>query len=998
MNKLTKSLFLVASVLVFFGCTVQKKKGEIGAVKKFYHNTTARYNGFFNADVLLTESLTNLEDSYQDNYNKVLALYPWMANEKVDGEKGSLDDAAKKVSVVVNLHRVSDWTDDCYLLLGQTQFIKKSYEDAEHTFEFMQAEFSPTELAKQKKKAKKKASAKKKRKKRSAPGAQKGKKKKPSSASKGKKKKKRKPGPSSKKKKKKKKPNPYGKKKKKKPSSSSAKTKKPTTEKPAVTPPKEKKTVKTAEERKAEADKRKEEAAKKRAEEEDKVTALEIEEQNKYFKHRPVWQDGRLWLAKTYIEREMYPEAGYILDDMESSPKTYKEIKKELTKTRAQFFLKQKLYAEAVDPLEKTLGVSKDRTEKARITYILGQLQQKLGNSKRAMDYFQQTQKLSLDYAMAFSAKLQQEQNGMLNGSKTAEQTLKSMNRMLKDDKNVDYKDQVYFAMGQIALNLPDAPAATNYFKQSLAAGSSNQYQQAESYLALAHLFNDAEDFVNAKNYFDSTLTVLPKSDERTESVIAYQENLEDIAANIEIVTLQDSLLRISSLSVADRRAVAVGIKQKQDSLALAKATMAINQDKNKKLPPQATRRGINVEPSTFFVYNDKSLKKGRRDFERKYGDRALEDNWRRSNRSDASVNELITTSTEIENKELTDEDIDRILKDVPGNPDQVKMAEEKIIKAMFTLGSLYRDRLERNDLSTKVLEELAARFPNNKHEMESWYMMYLSYTDLKNTARADHWKNRLVENYPNSIYAQSIGDPDFLAKAKKKKNEISEYYNETYAMFVDHKYEAVSQRLQEANTRFAQAHELKAKFSLLNAMTLGNIQGKEAYISALKDIIAQYPDTEEQIRAREILRLLGQGKTAGVKDENQGKNGEEIFTRNSDEVHYFIVAIKDKELKLSAAKTKISDYHLEYHKLDRLRISNIYLGADTSVPILVIRRFKNESKVMEYYEGVQRNLETYLGGNTAFEVFALSQSNYRQVLKSKSIEEYRGFFQKNYL
>ena len=159
----TRIFTLLLAFSVFFSCTVQKKKSaEVKGIKKLYHNTTARYNGWFNADVLVTESILALENSVQDNYNKILELYPHMAAPNVGSQKNSLDEAMKKVSVVVNLHRVSDWTDDCYLLLGKAQFVKHNYEDAQQTFEFMEAEFSPKAIANKKKKgAKKKGKTKK---------------------------------------------------------------------------------------------------------------------------------------------------------------------------------------------------------------------------------------------------------------------------------------------------------------------------------------------------------------------------------------------------------------------------------------------------------------------------------------------------------------------------------------------------------------------------------------------------------------------------------------------------------------------------------------------------------------------------------------------------------------------------------------------------------------------------------------------------------------------
>ena len=101
--------------------------------------------------------------------------------------------------------------------------------------------------------------------------------------------------------------------------------------------------------------------------------------------------------------------------------------------------------------------------------------------------------------------------------------------------------------------------------------------------------------------------------------------------------------------------------------------------------------------------------------------------------------------------------------------------------------------------------------------------------------------------------------------------------------------------------------------------------------------------------------------------------------------------------MELGDAKIKVSDYNREFHKNDKLRISNIYLGADTDTPILVIRRFKDKDRALDYFKGAMANKKKYLGENDDYEIFAVTQHNYREILKSKSIEEYRTFFNENY-
>jgi len=190
------TLALILLVALFTGCVTQKKKGDLTKMQKLYHNTTSRYNGYFNASILYDESILALNDQYQDNYNKILPVYKYIEADDPKQVSEDLDKAIKKVSVVVSLHREADWVDDCYLLMGKAQFAKQDYESAQEALEYMVAEFNPDAIAKKKtrklKKATKKNSSSKKSKKKKKKAVEKKKKDRKKSKKKAKKKKKQK--------------------------------------------------------------------------------------------------------------------------------------------------------------------------------------------------------------------------------------------------------------------------------------------------------------------------------------------------------------------------------------------------------------------------------------------------------------------------------------------------------------------------------------------------------------------------------------------------------------------------------------------------------------------------------------------------------------------------------------------------------------------------------------------------------------------------------------
>ena len=146
------SILLLVAILAFSGCATKKRRGDVSKLGKFYHNTTAKFNGYFNANVIYEESLLLLKDAHKDNYTQILPLYPESDVQDAGSVASELDRGVEKLAVVISLHRVSEWTDDSYLLMGKTQYLKKDYEAAEETLEFFEDEFDPVNIKKKNKK------------------------------------------------------------------------------------------------------------------------------------------------------------------------------------------------------------------------------------------------------------------------------------------------------------------------------------------------------------------------------------------------------------------------------------------------------------------------------------------------------------------------------------------------------------------------------------------------------------------------------------------------------------------------------------------------------------------------------------------------------------------------------------------------------------------------------------------------------------------------------
>jgi tetratricopeptide (TPR) repeat protein len=995
LKKINTFLIIFGVSILLASCVTQKKQSEdMGPVKKLYHNVTAEFNGYFNADIIMMESIATLDDQYQDNYNKILPVYKYVAADNPQAVAGELDEAIKKVSIIVNLHPYSDWVDDCYLLLGQAQYLKKDYESAEETFEYLIEEYSPRAMEKRKERAKKQTSTKKGGKSKSA-GKAKAKSKKQRQKEAKKKKKERE-------------------KERKKRNKEIQKNRKKKKKGKATTPIKKSNSPKIDE---------KEKPAQPTEEElEERVpttvtlgnleaTGVEGEPENYFMKHRPAYQEAVLWLARTYIERENYTYAEKFMQQLDESGATQKDVRAQLYGVFAHYYIKRKKYDKAIDPLEKAIELEKDKTKKARYAFILGQIYQNNGQSDMAYQAFERVVKFGPNYEMAFSAKLAMAQNQWLTGKGTAEQAMKNLEKMLKDFKNIDFQDRIYFAMAEIALKQDKLAEAITFYKKSAWYNIGNETQKAESYYQLATLFYETEDYVNAKYYYDSTLLSMNKKDERYEPSQKLKLNLTDIAENIEIITLQDSLLRISQMTEEEQKALAAKIKADQAEKQRAIAKLNAFKDKQRALIQGANAGNVglagnnrstpssgNVTNATsdFFAFDDRKVKRGVREFQRTWGTRTLEDNWRRS-----SQQNLIAGSDQIEAAQvieaaITDDEVKSILKDVPKTEDEIAAAHRAIENAMYNLGSLYRDRLQQNQKSIEVLEDLIRRYPNTQFQLDALYFLYLANTDLPNAERANYYKNKIINEYPTSTYAKVLLDPSFVNTLLSDEQKLNQFYDETYAQFTSGNYKQAYDRIGQVGQKFGSQHNLQPRFALLSAMCTGNTQGKDKYIENLNQVIAQYPDTPEATRAKEILRLLD-AKQASKPGQNRPNMEESKFTFEADKLHYMIVVFEG-DVNLNDAKVAVSDYNRNYHKLDKLRISNIYLGnLENKVPIIVIRRYKDFKKAMEYYDSVQKNSGDFLS-DFDYQIFPVTQNNYRQILRSKSMDGYQEFFELNYL
>ncbi len=995
MHHLKRFVFSLLAIALAVGCTTTKKRNETSKVGMLYHDITSKYNRNFNANILIDETIAGIDQAYQDDYSEILPLYPLNLNEDPTKLYEPMDQAIEKASVAISIHRPSHWTDDNYLIIGRAQYLKQDYESAEATFRYIIKHYDPKNIIRQ---SQQKSSNRDKK----LSEREKAIERKAAEKIRNEKIKERKKAVAKSKKAKKSKKLAEKKRKAKiKARRDQIKERERLAKKGKSTPSGKEAGPDVA------AKPTKESSPKKRKgtfDDNPPLPKIKGDPNNYFLKHKPALQEAKLWLAKTLIERDRYGEAENILRSLDSDAKTFDEIRDELYVVQAYSSLDRGQTAAAADPLRKAIDRAKRGEQKARYAFILAQVLEKTNQHTQALAAYDHVVKLRPAYEMHFNALLNKTKMQWNSSSMDDKKFESTVNRMIKDDKNSEYQDQLYFALAEKDLKNGNFEGAIANLSQSVSKSAGNQVQRAESYYKMANLFFQAEEFARAKYYFDTTLTALQPSDPRHEEVTTYIKNLSQIAVHLETIDLQDSLLRVSTLSDKELKKLAAKLKKEAAAAKLA-AQAAATKPNNARTATvsQVSQRGsLASTGSTFFAYDDKALKKGLRDFKREWGDVGLVDNWRRS-----SQNSFNLGSGEGEGDDgsvtlapISETEIDEIFKGVPKTDEEKKAAEGKIEEALFELGRLFRSELGKNKQSIEALERMIKLNPASEHLLDAYYLLYVSHSELGQTAQAGIYKDKILTDFADSEYAKYINDPSYLRDVVTEEMKVEQYYQNVHGLYNAGKYKDAYTKLKAAPEAIGTKHALLSKFSMMTALCIGRLQGREQYVNALKDLIAKYPNTEEEEKAKEIIRLLGIRFTE-TNDGIEEIDPDAYFQLGpSDNMHLILVALKEGAdgAKQNQARVEISDYNKKYHKLDRLNVATIVLNGDTTIPLFVIRRFAKRDAAMKYYDGVQANINEFIDDPTSFEVFATSQRNYRKIIQLKSIDLYRDFFVKEYL
>ena len=564
-----------------------------------------------------------------------------------------------------------------------------------------------------------------------------------------------------------------------------------------------------------------------------------------YHKDRKVYLTAMTWKARSLMQLDDDELAIKVLDTVQFFLDSVKNGKSESLATLAQMGIYQRDYKKAISHLELAIKESNNTQHKVRWSYILAQLYENGKEYENSLNNYTRVEKSNAPFEMYFNAKLSKIRINDFLSNQTSNRKQQLL-KLLKDDKNFDYTDQIYYEVAEDYLAHQEYTKAEEYYKLSAQKSIRNSYQKGLSYLKLADLnFKNLGNYVNAKLYYDSATTTLPKNYIGYDAIVKKAQNLEYLTERYQLIAKQDTLQLIARLPQQAR-------EQKLDEMFTPKNLPPIQA-----VNPNATNTDLNSNrtqstSSTFYFGNLSAIAKGFTDFKRKWGNRVLEDNWRQSVKSSAQVNQQNQANVINNNNTMAGTAQDSGNTDkanqiaaytalLPLTPAQLQTSDQQIIDAYFEIAGFYQQVLEDQQEATKVYEILLSRYPQNNHLEAIYYSLYLDYANV-NKEKSDYYKGLILSKYPNSVYAKTILDPSFSAKQSALDEVVNKTYNTVFTSYEQKDYGTVIATVNETNQRFP-GNNIQAQYDYLKAIAIGRTQNVDSLLTAFNRILVQYPN-----------------------------------------------------------------------------------------------------------------------------------------------------------
>jgi tetratricopeptide (TPR) repeat protein len=709
-------------------------------------------------------------------------------------------------------------------------------------------------------------------------------------------------------------------------------------------------------------------------------------------------------LVRTYIEHQEFANAQAAIDYL-AKAKLNRYNQKKFNLEKAYYYQLQQDYDNMVRNLTAADPLLKKKDKRGRIYFIIGQVYQKLGFEAEAYNYYKKCIGTNPEYEVDFYARLYMAQVTEISKSRDIYAARKSFRRLLRDQKNKEFQDKIHYEMGIFELKQKNLNEAIENFNASVRKGNNTRID-GEAFLRLGEIYYDTlRNYPLSQAYYDSAIQTLPKDYEGYAEIKNRQEILNEFVKHLKTIEWQDSLLRLSELDSTTLRAnvesvVTARIKEQEKQAAKKKKkSNRVDLSSNANSSIFDTNEG-GAGVTDWYFGNPSAMALGQAEFVRVWGNIKLEDDWRRSQRQTNTTAQQNVAATDDPNAKQNDNDektapkvdpvdaeYNRIAKEIPRTDQAKKEALDKIEEAYFKLADIYYFKLHENDNAAATYKKLLARFPDSKFEPEALYTLYL-ITKETSPEEAEGYATLLKTKHPNSTFAKILINPDYLHESGLAVEKQKSFYKTAYEKFQVRNYigarDAIEEALDLGETPFVPTLEL------LNILIVGETENISQYQYELDEFIKKYEKHELAAYAQKLLAASRQFQ------QQQEKRKGIQYIPSFEEPHYFVIVHKRSEKMDEKASTALEHFNKSSYAEMSLKTSNLILNDDYSITF--VADFPDKKAAVDYFKSfIEKRGKMNEFRNHNFHNFVITRDNFDIFYRTKGLDEYLDFFEKNY-
>ncbi len=732
--------------------------------RRMLQNTITHYNYYFNANNKINAVVERAKIAYKDDYNKLLPFYPYTLDNTAT-QKQELDSVIYKCTAGILLHDLrNDWIDNLYLLVGKAYYLRKDFDSAAMTLQFINYNLFPRKKGEDDARVVGTNAA--------ASGN----------------------------------------------NISIANTEKQPFLQRVATPP-------------------------------------------------PSRNDALVWLARTLIEQNEYGESAGLINTLQNDALLPARLRNDLDEVNAYWFYRQEVYDSAAVHLEKAITNADDKQDKSRREFLLAQLYELNGETKKAEDFYAKASKHTVDplldiYAQLNSAKMQR--NG--GNAKELANSIANLLKMAKKDKFEPYRDIIYYSAGQLAMQQPDSANAIVYFNKSIEKNENNTAYRNKAYLQLGDIAYKRKAYQLAAAMYDSLITNDSTIAADLARIQLRRSALGIIVQNINNIEREDSLQRIAALTPVQREDFVKKLARKLRKESGIKDDAASNAGTTPLFPDAKNNAPVDLFAASgkgeWYFYNNTAKSRGFNEFKSKWGSRINADDWRRKAALDASLRTINVpnaangniTGTTTAPAEITYEGL---MLDIPLTAEKTDSSNATIATSLLTLAATYKNQLEDYEEAAKTYEEYLRRFPNKLADGDVYLGLYYCYKKLGETEKAAYYKNLLNTKFSNTKAWQTLNTPAALST---KSPDATKLYEDIYNLFIEGKFDEAAAEKKKADTKYG-VNYWTPQLLLIEALHNVHLRNDSVAIVGLNTLMQTYPNSPLKQKAATMVDVLKRRK-----------------------------------------------------------------------------------------------------------------------------------------